>query len=89
MQNWRKQLTESEVSEVQWRDITGIVRGSFEALDRQYLERASSQLEVRDLLVERSTKLRILPLPAPRVTIIKVSGTCGNESSFSQVQAKK
>jgi hypothetical protein len=39
-----------EVSEVQWRDIEGIVRGSSGTLDRGYLERAGSQLDVRDLL---------------------------------------
>jgi hypothetical protein len=39
-----------EVSEVQWRDIGGIVRGCSATLDRAYLERAASQLEVRDLL---------------------------------------
>jgi len=39
-----------EVSEVQWRDITGIVRGCSATLDRTYLERAASRLEVRDLL---------------------------------------
>lgn len=39
-----------EVSEVQWRDIAGIVRGCSAALDRSYLERAASELAVRDLL---------------------------------------
>jgi hypothetical protein len=39
-----------EVSEVQWRDIEGIVRGCSGTLDREYLESSGSQLEVRDLL---------------------------------------
>jgi hypothetical protein len=39
-----------EVSEVQWRDIEGIVRGCAVTLDREYLARAALQLEVRDLL---------------------------------------
>ena len=39
-----------EVSEAQWRDIMGIVRGCSATLDRAYLERAAFQLEVRDLL---------------------------------------
>jgi hypothetical protein len=39
-----------EVSEVQWRDIEGIVRGCSLTLDREYLERAASQLDVRDQL---------------------------------------
>ncbi len=39
-----------EVSEVQWRDIMGIVRGCYPTLDRQYLQRAASQLEVEELL---------------------------------------
>jgi hypothetical protein len=39
-----------DVSEVQWRDVLGIVRGCSASLDRVYLERAASQLEVRDLL---------------------------------------
>jgi len=39
-----------EVSEVQWRDVMGIVRGCANTLDREYLERAALQLEVADLL---------------------------------------
>jgi hypothetical protein len=39
-----------EVSEVQWRDVMGIVRECSATLDREYLERAASQLEVADLL---------------------------------------
>ncbi len=39
-----------EVSEVQWRDITGIVRACSATLDRAYLERAASQLEVCAML---------------------------------------
>jgi hypothetical protein len=39
-----------EVSEVQWRDVGGIVRGSSGTLDRGYLERAATQLDVSDLL---------------------------------------
>lgn len=39
-----------EVSEVQWRDITGVVRGSSATMDRGYLERAASELGIRDLL---------------------------------------
>ncbi len=39
-----------EVSEVQWRDILGIVRGCSATLDRAYLQRAASQLDLRALL---------------------------------------
>ena len=39
-----------EVSEVQWRDIEGVVRGCSATLDRGYLERAAPQIDVRDLL---------------------------------------
>jgi hypothetical protein len=39
-----------EVSEVQWRDIQGVVRGCVTALDRQYLEQGARKLEVQDLL---------------------------------------
>ncbi len=39
-----------EVSEVQWRDITGVVRGCSASLDHAYLERAASDLGVRHLL---------------------------------------
>jgi hypothetical protein len=39
-----------EVSEVQWRDIIGIVRGCSATLDRAYLERAASDIRIGDLL---------------------------------------
>ncbi len=39
-----------ESSEVQWRDIPGIVRACSATLDRAYLKSAASQLELRDLL---------------------------------------
>jgi hypothetical protein len=39
-----------EVSEVQWRDIEGIVRGRGAALDRLYLERSAGKLGILDLL---------------------------------------
>lgn len=39
-----------EISEVQWRDIRGIVRSRREALDRSYLEQSAGQLEVMALL---------------------------------------
>lgn len=39
-----------EVSEVQWRDVVGIVRGCSNTLDREYLERAATRLEVVNLL---------------------------------------
>lgn len=39
-----------EVSEVQWRDIKGIVRGCAITLNRNYLERSARKLEVEDLL---------------------------------------
>lgn len=39
-----------EVSEVQWRDIEGVVRGWATNLDREYLEQGAAKLEVRDLL---------------------------------------
>ena len=39
-----------EVSEVQWRDIQGIVRGCGAALDRRYLERGAGRLDVGALL---------------------------------------
>jgi hypothetical protein len=39
-----------EVSEVQWRDIRGIIRGCSATLDRAYLERAASRLDVHGLL---------------------------------------
>lgn len=39
-----------EVSEVQWRDIKGIVRGSAGTLDRKYLEASAARLGVSDLL---------------------------------------
>jgi len=40
----------SEVSEVQWRDIQGVVRGCAATLDYNYLERSAVKLKVRDLL---------------------------------------
>lgn len=39
-----------EVSEVQWRDIEGIVRGSAGTLDRKYLQDSAAKLKVSDLL---------------------------------------
>jgi hypothetical protein len=39
-----------EVSEVQWRDVKGIVRACSATLDRGYLERAAAQLAIRKLL---------------------------------------
>jgi hypothetical protein len=39
-----------EVSEVQWRDIRGIVRGRLETLDRNYLEQSAASLGVLPLL---------------------------------------
>ena len=39
-----------EVSEVQWRDLEGIVRGCAGTLDRQYLDSSAARLEVSDLL---------------------------------------
>ena len=39
-----------EVSDVQWRDIQGIVRGCGANLDRGYLERSAAKLGILDLL---------------------------------------
>ena len=39
-----------EVSEVQWRDIQGIVRGCGRTLDHEYLENSAVRAGVRDLL---------------------------------------
>lgn len=39
-----------EVSEVQWRDIQGVVRGCVTTLDYEYLEQGSRKLGVHDLL---------------------------------------
>jgi hypothetical protein len=39
-----------EISETQWRDIRGVVRGCATALDHTYLERSAAKLGVRDLL---------------------------------------
>lgn len=39
-----------EVSEVQWRDIEGIVRGRASTLDRTYMQKSAGKLGVRDLL---------------------------------------
>jgi hypothetical protein len=44
-----------EVSEVQWRDIRGIVRSRRETLDRAYLEQSASRLGIAGLL-ERALK---------------------------------
>jgi hypothetical protein len=38
------------ISEVQWRDLTGIVRNRGAALDRDYLERGAAKLGIVDLL---------------------------------------
>jgi hypothetical protein len=50
-----------EVSEVQWRDIMGLVRGRAETLDHEYLDRASLQLGVRDLLHRSIVEAALLP----------------------------
>jgi hypothetical protein len=42
-----------EVSEVQWRDIMGVVRSCAATLDREYLKRAALKLDLNSLL-ERS-----------------------------------
>jgi hypothetical protein len=39
-----------EVSEVQWRDVRGVVRGCAMTLDRKYLQQSAAKLGVRDLL---------------------------------------
>ena len=39
-----------EVSEVQWRDVKGVVRGCAMTLDREYLEQSAAKLGVCDLL---------------------------------------
>jgi hypothetical protein len=39
-----------EISQVQWRDLEGIVRLASNTLDREYLERSAEQLDVRSLL---------------------------------------
>ncbi len=39
-----------EVSEVQWRDIVGLVRGRGESLDREYLAQSAATLGITDLL---------------------------------------
>ena len=39
-----------DASEVQWRDIQGVVRSRATTLDREYLERGAAKLGVRDLL---------------------------------------
>ena len=39
-----------EASEVQWRDIEGVVRACFDSLDREYLRRSADKIGVRDLL---------------------------------------
>src|SRR5215217_7307528 len=40
----------SEVSEVQWRDIQGVLRGCATTLDYRYLEQSATKLGVLDLL---------------------------------------
>ncbi|MCU1328140.1 MAG: hypothetical protein JWN34_3510 [Bryobacterales bacterium] len=45
-----------EVSEVQWRDIRGIVVGTGGRLDHEYLRRSAETLGIRDLL-ERAVRL--------------------------------
>jgi hypothetical protein len=45
-----------EVSEVQWRDIRGLVRGCSATLDRRYLERAASELGVHNILQRSLTE---------------------------------
>jgi hypothetical protein len=39
-----------EVSEVQWRDVRGVVRGCAMTLDHEYLQQSAAKLGVRDLL---------------------------------------
>ncbi len=39
-----------EVSERQWRDVTGVIKVNFASLDRQYLDRWAGELGVADLL---------------------------------------
>ena len=47
----------NEVSEVQWRDILGIVRGCAASLDREYLHRNAEKLAVGELLIRALTEL--------------------------------
>ena len=42
-----------EVSEVQWRDVEGIVRARAKTLDRDYLQQGAARIEVSDLLARR------------------------------------
>lgn len=44
-----------EVSEVQWRDIQGIVRGQGAELDHEYLEQGAEKILVSDLLMKALT----------------------------------
>jgi hypothetical protein len=46
-----------EVSEVQWRDIQGIVRGGGAALDRKYLEQSAAKLGILALLEKALSEL--------------------------------
>jgi hypothetical protein len=39
-----------EISEVQWRDIEGIIRGRATTLDHRYLQQSAAKIGVRDLL---------------------------------------
>jgi len=39
-----------ETSEVQWRDIRGVIRGCAARLDYGYLESAAEKLQIRTLL---------------------------------------
>jgi hypothetical protein len=45
-----------EASELQWRDIQGLVSGSVRTLDREYLDQGATRLKVSDLLDRALTK---------------------------------
>ncbi|HEY6988180.1 MAG TPA: hypothetical protein VH369_07350 [Bryobacteraceae bacterium] len=50
-----------EVSEVQWRDIQGIVRTSANTLDRRYIQSAAVRLGIGDLLKKALTGIGAMP----------------------------